>query len=143
MDVNEILMIVWAAVIAATLIIEFLTCDFAAICFGVAAIPTLILSAFEVGLEWQIPVYIITAVLLVSFIRPICKKFLVRKTIPTNVDANFGKKVKLLADVVEGASTVKLGDVIWTAACNETLKAGDVVEIIGAEGNKLTVKGGK
>ena len=77
------------------------------------------------------------------FARPLLQKWFIKKTVPTNHDVYFGKTTKLLADVVEGVSTIKLGDVIWTAVCDEPLKKDDVVEIIKTEGNKYIVKGGK
>jgi len=56
---NDVMIIVWAGVIAAALIIEFLTCDFSAVSFAVGGIVSLLLAALDVGLEWQIPVFVV------------------------------------------------------------------------------------
>ena len=73
-------------------------------------------------------------------LRSITKRFIHAKTIPTNVDANVGMKYKLLKDVVDGRSKIKIGDTFWTVAINEELKSGAVVEITGMEGNKYIVQ---
>ncbi|MDR1917757.1 MAG: NfeD family protein [Christensenellaceae bacterium] len=132
--------IVWAVVIAASLLIEYFTCDFSSICFGVAAIFIMILNALGVALEWQITVFVALTALLIVFVRPICKKLFDKETVPTNADANIGKSVKLLDDIADGLATVKLNDIIWTVVCDTDGKKGDTVEITGMKGNKLLVK---
>jgi len=143
MDSMEVLIIIWACVIAVALLVEFFTVDFSAICFATSGVILLILTVCNVPLVWQIPIYVVATILFIIFLRPLLKKTITRKTIPTNIDINFGKKVKLLADVVNGFSEVKLGDIMWTVVCDKALKKGDTVEIIKAEGNKLIVKGGE
>lgn len=139
----DVQIIVWACIVAAALLVEFLTYDFSAICLAAAGILTLIVASLGVGLEWQIPAFIVASVLFIIFVRPLCKRFFIKKTIPTNMDAAIGKKVRLIDDTLDGVSAVKLGDVTWTVVCEDPLKKGEFVEIVRAEGNKLIVKGGK
>jgi membrane protein implicated in regulation of membrane protease activity len=136
----EYMYIVWAVVIAVALVVEYFTLDFSAVCLGFAAIPMLILNAFDVELTWQIIIYVVLSVVLLVFIRPLCKKFFDKSNIPTNADANVGKVVKLLDDIANGRSTIKLNDVIFSVVCDGDGKKGDSVKITGMDGNKFLVK---
>jgi membrane protein implicated in regulation of membrane protease activity len=136
----EHMVIIWAAVVAVAFLVEAFTCDFSAICFGISAIIVLVLTWLDVNLYWQIPIFVVVTILMLAFIRPICKKLVIKKTIPTNADANIGKVVRLLSDVIDTHSTVELNGVVWTAVCETAAKKGEQVEITGIEGNKLLVK---
>ncbi len=137
------MIIVWAVLVAATLLFEFLTTDFFACCFSLGGIVALILAACGANLYWQIPVFIVITLVALFGARPFLKKFFLKKTIPTNFDQYLGTTTKLLSDVVDGKSTVKINDVVWTAVCEENLKTGDTVTIEKPVGNKLVVKGAK
>ncbi len=135
------MIIIWAVVIAVALVIEAFSTDFFSICFAGGGIVSLILAATGVDLYWQIGSFFVIAVLLVVFVRPLLKKAIIKKTIPTNMDMNLNKKVKLLEDVVEGRSTVKINGVVWNAVCETPLKKDDTVTIVNLDGNKIIVKG--
>lgn len=136
--------IVWAVLIAVALLVEFFTTDFFAVCFSVGGVVALILAACGLNLYWQVPIFILSSLLALVGARPLLKKFLIKQTVPTNLDQNFGKQTKLLSDVVDGKSTIKINDVVWTAVCEDgNLKKDDVVMIERAEGNKVIVKGVK
>lgn len=137
------MIIIWAILVAVTLLVEFFTTDFFAVCFAVGGIVALILAACGLNLYFQIPFFIVITLLAIIFARPLLKKLVIKKTIPTNLDQNFGKQAKLLADVVDGTSSIKINDVVWTAVCDAPLKKGDLVTIESAEGNKIIVKGVK
>ena len=136
--------VLWAVLVAVTLLAEFFTTDFCAACFSLGGLVALILAACGVSLYWQIPFFIVVSLLAIVFARPLLKKWLIKKTIPTNLDQYFGKQVKLLSDVVDGQSQIKINDVIWTAVCEPAdLKKDNLVVIERAEGNKIIVKGVK
>lgn len=137
------MIIIWAVLVAATLLFEFFTTDFFACCFSLGGIVALILAACNVNLYWQIPVFIVITLVALFGARPFLKKLFIKKTIPTNLDQYLGTTTKLLADVVDGKSTVKINDVVWTVVCADALKAGDSVTIEQPSGNKLIVKGAK
>lgn len=44
-----------------------------------------------------------------------------------------GKKYMLDEDVVDNRSKVRVGDTVWIAACNEPLKKGQTVEVVGVK----------
>lgn len=134
------MIIVWAVVIATTLLLEFFTVDFFACCFSLGALVSLILAIFGVDIVWQLIAFFAVSIVAICATRPLVKRFMKKPAIPTNVDQNFGKTTRLLADVVDGKSSIKINDVVWTAACDAELKQGDLVAIERVEGNKMIVK---
>lgn len=44
-----------------------------------------------------------------------------------------GKKYMLDEDVVDNRSKVRVGDTVWIASCNEPLKKGQTVEVVGVK----------
>ena len=134
------MIVVWASVMAFTLLLEFFTVDFFASCFALGGLVALILAACGVNLYWQVGVFFVVTVVALCAARPLLKRFIKKPTVPTNVDQNFGKRARLLADVVDGHSTIKLNDVIWQVSCAANLKQNDEVTIERVEGNKMVVK---
>lgn len=134
------MIIIWAMVIAGTLLLEFFTVDFFACCFSFGALVALIITVFEVDVIWQLVGFFVATIIAICASRPLVKKFLKKPTVPTNVDQNFGKTARLLADVVDGKSTIKINDVVWAVVCEANLKKDDTVVIESVEGNKMVVK---
>ena len=134
------MIVVWAAVMAFTLLLEFFTVDFFACCFSVGALIALILAACGVNVYWQVGIFFVVTVIALCGCRPLLKRLSKKPTVPTNVDQNFGKKARLLTDVVDGASSIKINDVVWKVACEANLKQNDEVVIERVEGNKMIVK---
>lgn len=135
------MIVIWAVLIAVGLLFEFFTVDFFACCFAIGAIIPLILAACNVSLYVQLPVFVGVTILAILLARPLLKKWLIKKTVPTNLDQNFGQTAKLLTDVVDGQATIKINDVVWTVLCDTALTKGATVTIESAKGNKLIVKG--
>lgn len=134
------MIVIWAVIIAITLLMEFFTVDFFACCFSLGAAVSLILAACGVNIYWQVGVFFVVTIVAIGATRPLVKRFLKKPTVPTNVDQNFGKTARLLADVVNGESSIKINDVVWKVACDTELKQNDMVTIERVEGNKMIVK---
>ncbi|MCM1404035.1 MAG: NfeD family protein [Prevotella sp.] len=134
------MIVVWAVIMAFTLLLEFFTVDFFACCFSVGALVALILAACGVNIYWQVGVFFVLTIVAIGATRPLVKRFMKKPTVPTNVDQNFGKTARLLADVVDGHSSIKINDVVWQVACDTNLKQNDLVTIESVEGNKMVVK---
>ena len=134
------MIVVWAVVMALTLLLEFFTVDFFASCFSLGALVALVLAACGVNVYWQVTIFFILTIVALCVARPLLKRWLKKPTVPTNVDQNFGKKVRLLTDVVDGTSSIKINDVVWKVTCEANLKQNDEVMIERVEGNKMIVK---
>lgn len=136
---------VWLAVVAVSLIVEFITWDLTSIWFAVAGLISLILSAIEgISWVWQLVVFIVISALLIVFVRQICKKLLLKSDEKTNIDAYIGKRTKLISGIGanEDFGTVKFNGVVWNAKTedNSTIAENSEVEVVKVEGNKLIVK---
>ncbi len=134
------MIVIWAVVMAFTLLLEFFTVDFFASCFSLGGLVALILAACKVSIYWQVSIFFVVTILALCVGRPLLKRWIKKPTVPTNVDQNFGKKARLLADVVDGESSIKINDVVWKVACEVNLKQNDDVTIERVEGNKMIVK---
>lgn len=137
---------VWLAVVAVSLIVEFMSWDLTSIWFAVAGLISLILSAID-GIAWevQLAVFIVISALLLIFVRKICRKLLLKNVnTKTNVDAYAGKRSKLLKAIGtdENYGEVRFNGVIWQAMSDsgEEIEAGTEVEVVRVEGNKMVVR---
>ena len=143
MSIDIIMIIVWAAVIVASLIIEFLSYDLVTIFFVPAALIVLILAALSVVWWVHIIVFVVLALAFTLAFRPLLKKTLIKETIPTTVtETNKGQRVRLLENSEDGYTTILVNGVTWTAKIEGgiNLEKDAVVEIIGSESNKFIVK---
>ena len=137
---------VWLGIVAVTLILEIVTLDLVSIWFSIGGVIPLILSAIgEIPIEIQIVVFVVISAVLIIFVRKIAQKFLFKgnENITTNVDALIGKKCRLLEDIdLEKNGSLKVNDIVWTAKSKDdkVIKKGQLVEIVGVEGNKMIVQ---
>ena len=136
---------IWGIIFIVTLVIELETSDIDAIWFSVGALVTLIVILFfpQLGLIWQLLIFICTTVLLILTIGRWAKKRFRTKNISTNADALVGREILILEDCNEfdkGSGTIN--DVVWTTICQSgnSLKKGDHAIVVAIEGNKLIVK---
>jgi membrane protein implicated in regulation of membrane protease activity len=134
------MIIVWAVVTSVSLLIEFLTLGMVTTWFAVGGIVALITAACGLYYPWQVLVFFVVSLGCLLALRRFVTKFLRVKTVPTNLDANIGLKVKLLKDVVGGRSEIKVNDTVWTAVCDSELKEGGIVVITSMSGNKYIVE---
>jgi membrane protein implicated in regulation of membrane protease activity len=138
------MIIVWSLVIGAALLVEFLTYSLVSAWFAAGGLAALISSTFIPDDLWYVEllIFFVVSFAFLLGLRPLLKKYMHTKTVPTNADVNVGKTFKLLKDATEGTSEIKILDVIWKVACPDNMKKGDSVEITGIEGNKYIAKGG-
>jgi len=149
MSIAEIMIIVWAGVIALSLFIEFLTYDLISIWFAPAALVGLILAASGIWSDtniyyWvQLIVFIVLSIAFILIFRPLMKRLVIKDTIPSNItDSNIGKKLRLTSDAVDGHATIELNGVTWKVQIedNADLVKDTMVELTGAISNKFTAK---
>lgn len=138
------MVIVWAVVVAATLMVEFLSgSEFVSLWFSVGALVALILAACGVDINIQIVVFVLSSGAMLAGFRPIAKKMVKNPTIATNAEAEIGREVRLTSDVVDGKASASFNGTFWTVHCNEELKKGDMVKITAIEGNTYKVQKAK
>lgn len=134
---------VWTIIIAAALLVEFFTMQMVSIWFAVGGVFGLVLSLIGgIGLEVQIIVSAIVALISIVFLRKFALKFLHKSADKSDAGTLVGKTAEVVEEISpEKAGAVKLNGVLWTATSEETLGIGAKVKIIDVLGNKLKVKG--
>lgn len=136
---------IWLGVLILSTLIEIFTMDMSSIWFAVAALVAIVLAAIPaVGWEVQLGVFFGIAIVSLLALRPIAKKFLLKKSQEkTNIESFIGRKIKMLTDSnFDTLGSAKVGDVVWSVKDNtgESLFVGEIVEIERIDGNKLIVK---
>jgi membrane protein implicated in regulation of membrane protease activity len=139
----DIATITWAVLIVVFTIIEALTLGLTSIWFAVGSLAALITASLGFGLPVQIIVFVIVAVILLVYTRPIAKKVLKVGHYKTNIDALIGQYGYVVKSIEsKSVGQVKLGGQIWTAKGpgQETFEVDEKVEVLAIEGVKLIVR---
>lgn len=136
--------IFWLVLVIVFGLIEGMTPQLASIWFAGGALAALIVSLFHVDVWIQIVVFVGTSALLLALTRPLVKKRLRDKTVPTNADAAIGRIAVVTERIDNTAATgfVKLDGTLWTArsADGSVVEAGEEVAVERIEGVKLIVR---
>lgn len=134
---------IWLGVFVATMLIEFLTFELVSVWISVGAIVAMILAFCGASSEAQIITAVAVSIFCLLSLRKVTLKFLNRNKEKTNIDAAVGKIVKMETDCTEDKpGSAKYNGVVWTvvSSTKAEFKAGEHVEIVKIEGNKLIVK---
>ena len=123
---------------------EIITVGFLVFWIGVGALVAMVVSLFTSNMIIQTSVFVITSSVLMFLTRPLTKKFIKQKDIPTNIDYVIGKTglVTTAINSVDGTGQIKIDGETWSAKTNseEIIPEGSEVEIIKIEGVKAVVK---
>ena len=131
----------WLAVVALAVITEASTNALIAIWFAPSALVCMLLSALNVGIGIQIPIFIIlSGVFMLLFYKKL-RDNIASKSEKTNLDALIGKMAIVEEDIEPfGVGRVKAGGISWSAYSeyeSETIKKGEHVTVKEINGVKL------
>lgn len=134
---------IWAAVIAAAVVVEMLTTQLVCIWFAGGAVVGLIAHFLHAPVWMQIILAAVTTLVLLIATRPFVRKFLEKQETPTNADRVIGQTAVVTEDidnVLEKGRVVVLGN-DWRArsADGTVLTVGTRVTVEKIEGVKLVV----
>ena len=136
---------IWIIAGIVLIIGEIFTPSFLLALIGISCITAGVFAIFIPAKLAFIPlcIFAITTVLLLIYIRPICKKYLYNKDAPSsNVDA-MKDKILTAETKIDGTNsgTVKLYADLWKARTEDetVIEAGEKVRIIRIEGNTVIV----
>ena len=122
--------LVWLILLIAFVVVEALTVSLVSIWFAAGAVAALIVSGF-------------TSSWLVQFAatRPLVKKRMTARRVPTNADINVGRKAQVLVEVTPDVTgRVRLDGVDWNARSEQTIPAGSLCVVLSVDGATLTVR---
>lgn len=140
--------LLWLIVAGFFFILEIATAGFLVFWLGVGAILAMILSFFVDNIILQITVFAVSSIILIVLTKPLVKKFVDKKTIPTNIDSIIGKEgiVTETIDSVKGVGQVKLNGEVWSAKSfveNTVIEKDTKVIVKEITGVKLVVEESK
>lgn len=141
MDYKQL--VFWAIVLIIMAAIEAGTVQLVAIWFVLGALIAFITALFTDALWLQALLFVVSAVLLLICTRPIVRKYLNSKAIPTNADMNLGKVaiVKTAISPNTAGGRVIVDGVEWLAVTDDgqSVDEGEKVIIKEIKGAKLIV----
>ncbi|MBO5910323.1 MAG: NfeD family protein [Clostridia bacterium] len=134
---------IWGIVTAIALIIEFITADLITIWFAAGSLVTLLVVALapNLGVIWQLVIFVAVSVTLLLCTRKICLKLLNNDNAKTNTDSLIGRRF-VVKDIQENYTYYKINGTLWQVLAieGETLEIGAEFEICDIKGNKLIAK---
>lgn len=91
--------LVWAVLTVALIVLEMSTVQFVAIWFAVGALVSFIFAFFAFPFQVEVIVFILTSFILLICTRPLVRKYLNEKKIPTNADSMVGTTCVVLTRI--------------------------------------------
>lgn len=138
------LIMLWVAAIVLFGIVEAATAALVSIWFVVGAVVALIAAILGVGIWVQITVFVLASAVALALTRPLMKKLVNTKAVPTNADRVLGVVCKVTEPIDNENSTgaVYVDGKTWSARSvdGSTVSVGTQVTVESMEGVKLFVK---
>ena len=135
--------IIWLVLMVVFLIAEASTVAMVSLWFAAGSLVALIAALLGAPLWLQITLFLAVSAVLLASLRTVIRKHFTPNLTKTNVDAVFGSRGYVTADIdnISATGTVKLGAMEWTArsATGEIIKAGTLVKVEKIEGVKAFV----
>ena len=127
----------WVAVTVICIVIETLTLSLTTIWFGISAFVMVFVAFTPIPFVAQLFIFVVLALILLIFTRPLLKKKLNKKKIATNYERVIGQVAVVTKKItVLDKGSIKINGMEWTAAVKEdvTLEEGSkcvIEEIAG------------
>lgn len=135
---------IWLGVMITALVVEISTMGFFSIWFAVGALVAMILALIPgIGPWVQIIVFATVSVVSFVFLRKYVVQHFSKGKEEFNAQKMLNKKVRMLTQAdFDTLGTAEVDGVVWSIKSQdgEVLQAGEIVEIVGLEGNKYIAK---
>ncbi len=138
----EIVQIVWLCLVVLFIIIEASTAAIVSIWFCLGALVALLVSLiWPSAIAAQVVAFLVVAALTLLALRPLTKKLVGNRRVPTNADANIGKRAEVVDERQPGrAGRVRLEGLEWKAQSDTLLPVGSWCVVQAIEGVTLRVE---
>lgn len=139
------MVVVWLIAFVVFLAIEVATVGLVSIWFCFGAFAAMIGATFHIDPILQLVLFFAVSIILLIATKPLVKKVLQKKMIPTNADRIIDGKGIVLEDIdnLKNSGTVKIDGKIWSARSKrekQTIRAGAEVTVLEIQGVKLIVE---
>ena len=135
--------IIWLALMVVFLIAEALTVSMVSLWFAAGAVVALLLSLLHLQVWVQVVVFFVVSGALLACLRPMVRRHVAPKIVPTNVDAIVGTRGIVTAEIdnVCAAGQVKVNGMEWSArsTTGEIIPEGTLIRVERIEGVKAFV----
>ena len=136
--------LVWLILLIAFVVVEALTVSLVSIWFAAGAVAALIVSGFTSSWLVQFAVFAVVSAVALAATRPLVKKRMTARRVPTNADINVGRKAQVLVEVTPDVTgRVRLDGVDWNARCatlGDTLGPGALCRVTEIHSTLLIVE---
>jgi len=133
----------WVGLVLFFIFAEANTVSLVSAWFAVGAVAATIAAVLGAAWWLQLVIFFGVAAVTLASLRPILKKYIKPKIVPTNVDAIVGTTGYVTADIdnLSAQGQVKLGGMEWTARSSDgsPIAAGTLVQVDRVEGVKAFV----
>lgn len=134
----------WGGVAVVTLVAEIATTALVSIWFTIGAVGALIAAAAGISPLAQLLIFLLLSIASLLLIRPLTRRLVGTRVIPTNTDRLLGMEAKVTEgiDNDNAAGAVYVDGKTWTArsANGNPIPTGELVEVAAIEGVKLIVR---
>ena len=135
----------WIAALIFFIIVEAATVGLASIWFAIGALAALICALLHGPIWLQVVWFLAVSVATLILTRPLVKKYVNGRTVPTNADRNIGRTATVTEriDNLAGTGAVKVDALTWTARSvsdEQTIEPGTTVVVREIRGVKLLVE---
>lgn len=139
------MLIFWAVIFAAALLVEALTAGLTTVWFAAGALTAFVAALCSAPIWVQAALFVAVSLLLLIFIRPLLRKLFPVQFQATNFDRCIGKTAvaEERIDNLAGTGSLRIDGVLWTARCEkeeDTAEKGELVRIVRIEGVKAFVE---
>ena len=133
----------WLAACILFSVVEAATVSLTSIWFAVGALVSLIAAVLGAEIWLQVTLFLLASAVSLVLTRPLAKKLLGKRRVPTNTDRVLGKteEVTEAIDNIAGAGAVYVDGKTWSARSRsgKPIPSGALVQIQAVEGVKLMV----
>ena len=136
--------LIWLIAMIALLVVEAAVPGLISIWFALGALAALISALLGAATWLQVVWFLVVSIVALCFTRPLARKYINSRIVPTNADMLVGKEciVRERIDTVAGTGAVAVDGKVWsarTAADGMPAEPGDVMRVLRIEGVKLIV----
>lgn len=143
-DAESMMQIIWLVLLIVFAASEAATVGLTSIWFAAGSLIALI-AALLGGPMWvQITLFLAVSLLCLAAVRPLAKKLLNDRVVPTNADRVIGAQAQVTEDIdnIHGKGAVIIRGIAWSARSQDggPITAGTMVKVLRIEGVKVFVE---
>ena len=135
--------IIWLVLMVVFLVAEALTVSMVSLWFAAGAVVALLLSLLHLQVWVQVVLFFVVSGVLLACLRPLVRRHVAPKIVPTNVDAIVGTRGIVTAEIdnVCAAGQIKVNGMEWSArsTTGEIIPEGTLIRVERIEGVKAFV----